>query len=84
MMARVRGVIASSSRATSILKVRGSTSTNTGLAPASTMTLSVAAKVSGVVMTSSPGLSSSASSARCKPGGGRGQRQYLRRAEILF
>ena len=66
-MARVRGVIAFSSRATSMLKVRGSTSTSTGLAPASTMTLSVAAKVSGVVMTSSPGLSSSASSARCNP-----------------
>ena len=55
MTARVRGVMAASSASRSILRVRGSTSTNTGVAPTATMTLAVATQVMGVVMTSSPG-----------------------------
>ncbi len=60
MMARVRGVIAASIAVASILQVSGSISTNTGFAPSRTITSAVAAKVNGVVMTSSPGLMSSA------------------------
>src|SRR5690606_56578 len=55
MMALVRGVILASISDVSILQVSGSTSTNTGLAPSSTMTSAVATKVNDVVMTSSPG-----------------------------
>jgi hypothetical protein len=46
-----------------MLQVSGSMSTNTGLPPSSTMVSAVAAKVKGVVMTSSPGFRSSAISA---------------------
>jgi hypothetical protein len=60
MSAFVRGVIFASTRAASMLQVSGSTSTNTGLAPSSTMVSAVAAKVKGVVMTSSPGRMPSA------------------------
>ncbi len=42
-------------RSRSMLRVTGSTSTNTGLAPTRRMTLAVATQDSGVVMTSSPG-----------------------------
>ena len=56
MIARVRGVIAASISAASMLQVSGSMSTNTGVAPSSTIISAVAAKVNGVVMTSSPGL----------------------------
>ncbi len=42
-----------------------STSTKTGVPPAWTMVLLVAGQVNGVVITSSPGWRSSASSARC-------------------
>ena len=42
-------------RSRSMLRVRGSTSTNTGRAPTSRMTLLVATQVSGVVMTSCSG-----------------------------
>ena len=63
MMARVRGVIAASTNDASISAVSGSMSTKTGFAPASTMTSAVAAKLKGVVITSSPGRISSAISA---------------------
>ena len=67
MMARVRGVMAAWMRVTSMLYVPGSTSTSTGVPPVSTMVLRVAAKVMGVVMTSSPGCSLRAASTRCRP-----------------
>ncbi len=43
-----------------MLQVSGSMSTNTGVAPSSTMVSAVAAKVNGVVTTSSPGFRPSA------------------------
>ena len=46
-----------------MLQVSGSMSTNTGARRASTIISAVAAKVKGVVMTSSPGFRSSAISA---------------------
>src|SRR5580692_1575502 len=54
MIARVRGVMAFSARFRSIVRVTGSMSTKTGLAPTSRTTLLVATQVSGVVITSSP------------------------------
>ena len=54
MIAFVRGVIAFSSRSRSMLRVAGSISTNTGVAPVSRITLLVETQVIGVVMTSSP------------------------------
>lgn len=60
MMARVRGVMAASIRPASMLAVSGSMSTNTGTPPASTIISAVAAKVKGLVMTSSPGSRPSA------------------------
>ena len=54
-MARVRGVIASRAASGSMFMVAGSTSASTGVAPAWMMALTVAQKVSAVVMTSSPG-----------------------------
>ena len=53
-MALVRGVMAASTRCRSMLRVTGSISTNTGVAPTSRMTLLVATHDKGVVMTSSP------------------------------
>jgi hypothetical protein len=50
----VRGVIAASISEASMLQVSGSMSTKTGTQPASTIISAVAAKVNGVVMTSSP------------------------------
>ena len=64
MIALVRGVIAASICEASMLQVSGSMSTNTGLAPSSTIISAVAAKVNGVVMTSSPGFDAQAPSAR--------------------
>ena len=55
MMARVFAVTLASISDASTLQVSGSMSTNTGFAPSSTMVSAVAAKVKGVVMTSSPG-----------------------------
>ena len=63
MMARVRGVMRASTKEASRLQVPGSTSTNTGLPPSSTIISPVAANVKGLVMTSSPGFKSSAISA---------------------
>ena len=63
MMARVRSVMAASISRASILQLSGSMSTKTGLPPSSTIISAVAAKVKGVVMTSSPGFRSSAISA---------------------
>ena len=60
MMALVRGVTAASILAGSMLKVSGSMSTKTGLAPRRWMTPAVAKKVKGEVMTSSPGPTSRA------------------------
>jgi hypothetical protein len=54
-MAFVFGVIAAATWSRSRLKVRGSMSTNTGLAPHISTVEAVATKVKGVVMTSSPG-----------------------------
>ncbi len=53
--ALVRGPIAASIFARSILRVAGSMSTNTGRAPARSITFAVATHDSGVVTTSSPG-----------------------------
>ena len=53
-MARVRGVMAASRRAGSMVQVRGSTSTNTGVAPTALIASAVAMKVLGTVITSSP------------------------------
>ncbi len=58
MMARVRGVMAASISAASMLQVSGSMSTNTGLRRPARSSRRVAAKVNGVVMTSSPGFRS--------------------------
>jgi hypothetical protein len=54
MIALVRGVIAASSLSRSMLRVTGSMSANTGVAPTSRITLAVATQEIGVVMTSSP------------------------------
>ena len=51
----MRGVIAASSPAGSIVNVAGSTSTNTGRAPFSRIASPVAMKVFATVTTSSPG-----------------------------
>ena len=56
-MARVFGVTAASILLMSILRVLGSQSTNTGVAPASQIASAVAKKVLDVVMISSPGPS---------------------------
>ena len=61
----VRGVIAASIKAGFIVQVTGSTSTKTGLAPQYRMAAVVATNVIDTVMTSSPGPTSAASSARC-------------------
>src|ERR1700761_6399085 len=55
MIARVRFVMRAAIKLASILPVCGSTSTNTGLAPSNAITSALAAKVNGLVMTSSPG-----------------------------
>jgi hypothetical protein len=55
MIARVAPVTACAARSRSMLRVRGSTSTNTGRAPTSSTTFAVATQDSGVVITSSPG-----------------------------
>ena len=64
MIARVRGVMAASTAAVSMLNVPGSISTNTGVPPALWIVPAVAKNVNGVVITSSPGLSASALSGR--------------------
>lgn len=55
MIARVAGVIRRSASAGSIWKVRGSTSTNTGRAPARTTAVAEPMKVMSGTSTSSPG-----------------------------
>src|SRR5207302_1468792 len=64
MRARVRGVIAASAAAGSMLNVAGSMSTKTGVPPALWMAPAVAKNVNGVVTTSSPGFRSSAFSGK--------------------
>ena len=64
-MARVRGVIFRRTCSGSMFSVTGSMSASTGVAPAWMMALTVAQKVIGVVMTSSPGPTPEASSDRC-------------------
>src|SRR5664279_2086371 len=63
--ARVRGVIALSMQLGSMLYVTGSTSTNTGIAPAYLIALAVAMNERLGHNTSSPGSMPTASSARC-------------------
>src|SRR5262245_26362808 len=65
-MALVRGVIRASTWAGSIVYVTGSTSTYTGTAPQYVMAHDVAMNVMGTVITSSPGPTPAASSARCR------------------
>ena len=60
---RVRGLNAASISSGSMLRVTGSTSTNTGRAPARTITLAVDTQDSGEVITSSPGPMSASASA---------------------
>ena len=60
----VRGVMLFSSARASRLSVSGSQSTNVGRAPMCSTTAAVAVKVMGLVITSSPGPTPSASSAR--------------------
>ena len=64
MMAFVFGVIAAAIAAGEMLKVFGSMSTNTGVAPTLWIVPAVAKKVNGVVITSSPRPMSSARIAR--------------------
>ena len=66
-MARVRGVIAPATRLASMFNVSGSTSTRTGRAPTCSITLTEAANVVGVVITSSPGPMPSVTSAVWRP-----------------
>ena len=61
----VRSVIAASTAAGSTVNVRGSTSTNTGVAPLTATVFAVAAKVNEGTITSSPGPRPSASIPRC-------------------
>ena len=60
MMPTVREVTAASIFAGSMLRVRGSQSTNTALAPTNQIASAVAKNVLAVVMISSPGLTPSA------------------------
>ena len=55
MIARVRGVIAASTAARSMLRVTRSQSTNTGFAPTLTIMLRTVKKLCAEVITSSPG-----------------------------
>ena len=64
MMARVRAVTAARMRWGSRVRVSGSTSTSTGRAPTYVMAQQVAMKVWAVVITSSPGPTPQARSAR--------------------
>ena len=65
-MALVRSVSAARTAAGSTFIVAGSTSASTGVAAAWMTALTVAAKVSAVVTTSSPGCRPKASIERCK------------------
>ena len=64
MIARVRGVMARSAASGSRLKVSGSMSANTGVAPHCHTELAVAMKDSDGTITSSPGPTPDAYSAR--------------------
>src|SRR5919108_216369 len=64
-IAFVRSVTAAAACSESMLRSESRTSTNTGLAPVWTITFAVAGQVIGVVITSSPGPTSRATSARC-------------------
>ncbi len=59
------------------------TSTKTGVAPVWTITFAVAGQVIGVVITSSPGPTPSATSARCMRGGAGGDGEHVLRLEVL-
>src|SRR5205807_10215349 len=67
MMAFVRLVILRSTSAGSTLKVRGSMSANTTVAPVYRIAFADAMNVNDGTMTSSPGPTSIEASARCKP-----------------
>ncbi len=66
-MALVRGLISASSLSGSRLRVRGSTSQNTSLAPSTEKALAVAIQLMGVVITSVPGPTPAAIPARVRP-----------------
>jgi hypothetical protein len=66
MIARVRGVMAASTFAGSRFSVSRSMSTNTGVAPTSTMTSPTEMNVRDSVMTSSPGPIPAAIIAMCR------------------
>ncbi len=65
MIAFVRSVTSSATRSGSMLRSESRTSAKTGVAPAWTITFAVAGHVIGVVITSSPGSTPTASSERC-------------------
>ena len=65
MIAFVLSVTSSATRSGSMLRSESRTSANTGFAPAWTITFAVAGQVIGVVITSSPGSTPTASSERC-------------------
>src|SRR5918994_1727626 len=65
MIAFVRSVMASAVRAGAMLRSESRTSTKTGVAPQWTITFAVAGQVIGLVITSSPGPTPSATSERC-------------------
>ena len=65
MIAFVRGVTSSATRSGSMFRSESRTSAKTGVAPVWTITFAVAGHVIGVVITSSPGPTPSATSARC-------------------
>src|SRR6186713_1754297 len=66
MIAFVRSLTSSATWSGSMLRSESRTSANTGVAPVWTMTFAVAGQVIGDVITSSPGPTPTASSARCK------------------
>ena len=80
-MAFVRGVSAPATRSGSRFSVRGSTSTNTGRAPACSTASAVKAAEIEVVTTSSPGPTPSARRARCERVGAVPDRHRVPRAE---
>ena len=65
MIAFVRGVTSSATRSGSMFRSESRTSAKTGVAPVWTITFAVAGHVIGVVITSSPGPTPSATRARC-------------------
>ena len=65
-----------------MLRVRASTSTNTGRAPTSSTTLAVATQDSGVVITSSPGPDAGQAQADLERGGAGAERAHRAPAAV--